>query len=168
MTVQRFPAGLLELLSAKTSGWTPGAIARDVQPTLDMLEMFGNVAIEHKSINNAVAAENDYAELVVPANTWWLLYAADANYLKTGTMSLGLFSLRIAQPGGTDWVTIAYGPNSGTIWGSTGALQVAACVFVPPRPWLLPPGTRIFARVDVLGTDPTCDIGLNLRVAVLS
>lgn len=167
-TVQRYPAGLLDLLSAKTSGWTPGELGSDLQPTLDLLEMFGLGAIAHVSAQNAAAAEGDSATLTVPATEWWMLYALDQVYEKTATMTLFCGSLRLNAQASNDWVSLASGPVVPQSFGSTPASRVTSCVFVPSRPWLLSPGTQLFSRADILGTDATMNLYINARIARLN
>lgn len=168
-TIQRAPGGLLELLAAKTSGWQPGELARDLQPTLDMLQMFGLNTVRHSSSQNPLAAEGDSATIIVPTTEWWLLYAMDQTYEKTATMTLFVGSLRINAYASNDWVCLAAGPVVPQAFGSTaGTGAGCSCVFVPPTPWLLPPGTQLFSRCDILGTDATVNLYLNARYAVLT
>jgi hypothetical protein len=167
-TIQRYPGGLLELLAAKTSGWTPGELVRNVQPSLDLFQFLAQTDVRHETANNAAAAENDSVTIQVPSDEWWVLFAAGMEYLKTATMTLAVFSIRMSPLGSSNWCSLAQGPVPEQAFGSTGAAQVSACVFVPPQPWLLSPGTTMYGRVDVLGTDATVDVGLNLRVSRLT
>lgn len=167
--IQRFPSGLLELLAAKTSGWTPGELARDVQPTLELLQLFGQNSIVHRSVQNATAAEGDFASLVVPSTEWWLLYGIDQTYVKTATMTVFVGSLRINAFASNDWVVMAEGPKVLQAFGSTaGTGAGASCSFWPSYPMLLSPGTQLFSRCDILGTDATVNLYLNARYAVLT
>lgn len=168
--IQRFPAGLLELLGAKISGWTPGDIARDLTLSVDMLEMFGMATVRQASAQNAAAAEGDSVTVTVPDTEWWLLYALDMTYVKTATATLFVGSLRIAPSGiNADWVHLASGPVPLQVFGSTAGTGASpVCAFVPSRPWLLPPGTRLFGRCDILGTDATANIYINYRYTPLA
>lgn len=170
MTIQRSPGGLLDLLSAKTSGYTLRELVASLQPTIDLTAILGLTTVEHVSSNNPTAAEGDSATLTVPITEWWLLYALDMGYERTATMSLFSASLRLVPSGGVDWVTLVAGdtPSLSFAMPSTGAAQVAALTFVPATPWLLPPGTTLFGRIDNLGTDATADIGINARICRLT
>jgi len=167
--IQRFPGGLLELLSAKLSGWTPGEIGRDVFGSIDMLQFFAQTAITHETVAGAAVAEGGSVVIVVPSTEWWLLFAANMDYEKTATMSMFAASIRINPTSSLNWVAVASGPTANPVSHlSTAASNVTAVTFVPDTPWILAPGTQIFGRVDILGADATVAVGVNCRVARLT
>lgn len=165
--VQRVPGGLLELLSAKTSGYTLSGLLPDVRPTLDMLQMFGlGQPIEHVVSLNAAAAPGAAATQAIPATQWWMLYAASVSIGKTATLTSAGVSLVVLNGFGAAPVYLDRAVD--TLPTAASVSLVPLVTFVPSYPMLLPPGSVLLGVVDVLGVDPTVLISLNCRIARLS
>ncbi len=166
--VQRIPGGLLELLSAKTSGYSVTGLLPDVRPTLDMLQMFGlGQPLETVLANGPTVVEGAAVQILVPADQWWMLYAMGMRYVKTAT-SYFVGSLAISTSGATESVPLGQQYSGDLPHASTAAPFVAAATFTPASPWLLPPGTALWGIVDVLGTDANVDVTLYARIARLT
>ena len=167
--VQRIPGGLLELLSAKTSGITPSDLATAVQPTIDLLQMFGLAQpLETINVQDAALVEGSAVAVAVPTTEWWMLYALANVYVRTTTQTAVKFSLRIGPSAGVLTVPVATGPTESVAPTTTAATDVVGAVFVPSYPMLLPPGTTLYAFLDVLGTDATMNVSLRARIARLT
>jgi len=164
-TVQRTPGGLLELLSAKTSGYTLDDLAKGIQPTLDMTAMMGlGLPLETVKVVGAAVAEGSAITITVPATQWWMLYAASTQFTSTTTGTF-LNSIRIsADADSTNTVALARELTGLAI----AATFVAGAIFVPHTPWLLPPGTVLWCVMDLLGVDATAAISMNCRIARLA
>jgi hypothetical protein len=165
--VQRIPGGLLELLSAKTSGYTLTGLETSVRPTLDMAQFFGlSMPLETVTEQELAAAEAAGVVLTVPASEWWLLYAASATYQLTATMSVSRMSLRMAVDSASFEVVLAAGETLINL--GTACPDMTGAVFVPSYPLMLPPGTRLRGTLDILGTDATAVINIQARIARLT
>ena len=167
--VQRIPGGLLELLSAKTSGFTLDNISRQLVPVLDMLQLFGlGQPIETINEVDATMAEADQTIITVPDTEWWLVYAAGSHYEKTGTMSAILMSLGISTGTPGVSVPVAIGPNEVAGLGVTAGADCVAIAWMPPYPMMLPPGSQLVFQLDILGTDATAAVACRARIARLT
>lgn len=159
-SVQRAPAGLLDVLSAKGLDRLPVELLRDIRPTLDLLQFYGLQQLSLASNSNAAAAEG-VGIVVTPSSTnWTVLFAAVATFTKTATMTaltgqvfirrvLGQFNMCVADKN--------FSPFGAT---ETGLVAVP---YVPPYPLLMPPGTQITAVPAIIGTDATANVVLGVE-----
>lgn len=163
--VQRIPAGLLELLSAKTSGLTLDSMNREIRGVIDLMQMFGLAQpLETVRVVDAAIAEGSAMQLVVPADEWWLLYAASTQFTSTTT---GTFVMSIRISSNTDSAqTVALARVSSGL--AIAATFVSGAIFVPPQPMLLPPNTILWGVLDLLGVDATAAMSMNARIARLT
>lgn len=88
-TVQRFPRGLLELLSMRASGGTPAQIADTLVPVLDLFEMYAADLFRSQRTTTGVIAAVGFSGAtagIVPPGELWLLRALS---LLTSNMAAG-------------------------------------------------------------------------------
>ena len=155
--IQRVARGLQNLLSL-SGGDGPRELEDRVRPIIDLLQLYGQ---SQKQILTAsgTPAEAAPVSLTTPTDAWCVLFNAAATATKTATMT----ALRVQL-----WVdTIAVASVEGGPFGATETGGVA-CPFVPPYPWILPPGTGIFATCPIIGTDATAALGISARIGVLN
>jgi hypothetical protein len=167
--VQRIPGGLLELLSAKTSGFTLDNVSRELVPVLDMLQLFGlGQPIETINVTDAALAEAGQIFITVPATEWWVLYAAGSHYVRTSTQTGVIMSLGIATGTPAVSVPVAAGPKESVAPGVAAGVDCVAITWMPPYPMMLPPGTQLVFQLDILGTDATLSVACRARIARLT
>lgn len=77
--VNRYPAGLLSLIDAKTGGITPSSLLEDVRGTIELLPFYTAMTMEF--VAGATGAVNAVAEFddvsgntFVPLNEFWLVW----------------------------------------------------------------------------------------------
>lgn len=73
-SIQRFPAGLLDLLGIQSLGQTPNILADEVRPVIEYLSLY--FADRLTTLQTSVAGvqfSGDSATLTVPANELWLV-----------------------------------------------------------------------------------------------
>lgn len=167
--VQRIPGGLLELLSAKTSGFTFAGMSRELQLSLDTLQLFGlGQPIETINEVDATMAEADQIIITVPATEWWLLYAAGSHYVRSATQTGVIMSLGIATGTPAVSVPVAAGPKESVAPGVAAGADCVAITWMPPYPFMLPPGSQLVFQLDILGTDATVSVACRARIARLT
>jgi len=162
--IQRFPPGFLELLGMRTSGALPAQLDGRISGSVDVTQLYGLANIQNLVANAAAAAEGSGAALTVPADTWYVLYAASVHIVKTATMGDGAFSIRVAPNGSAFGVAIA----TEYIVTNTSCSDWAVVGWTAPYPMLLAPGTSIAAVADLVSTDATVNISIRIRVGVLN
>ncbi len=165
-TVQRIPGGLLELLGAKTSGYTLTGLRDEISPSIDIATLMGlGLPLETIEVSDAAAAEGSAIQIVVPPTEWWMLYAASGQFTSTTTGTF-VFSLRISSNTDSTQTVALARMTSGL---AIAAVYMAAAIFVPPAGWMiLPPNTILWHVVDLLGVDATCSHSMNARIARLT
>jgi len=162
--VQRYPAGLLELLNLKGIS-PPRELADYFQGSIDLLQFFGQSQLQNNAVTSGGIAEGSNVTMVPDARSWILLYAAAVTITKTATMT----ALRAAislQRAGALFPTILAQDNLGP-FGATETGN-ASVPWWAPYPVLCPPGTVLLANPVILGTDATCNVTVRAEWAVLS
>ena len=160
---------MLELLSAKTSGFTLEHINSELRLTLDMLQLFGlGQPIETINEVDATMAEADQVIITVPSTEWWLLYAAGSHYVRSATQTGIVMSLGIATGTPSVSVPVATGPKESVAPGVAAGVDCVAIAWMPPYPMLLPPGTQLVFQLDILGTDADVSVACRARIGRLT
>lgn len=159
--IQRQPGGLAELLLT-FGGVTPNIIEDSVRATLEALQFY---ALGNRQVISGTGApvEGGAIQIVTP-QAWSVLFAAEANFVKTATLTALNVSLLIGRTVAMDSVCVAskeYTQFGATVTGGS------RLPFVPPYPWLLPPQTRILGIPDIIGTDATITLSVRAELGVL-
>jgi hypothetical protein len=160
-SIQRFPAGLLNVLNMQSAGETPRELASSISGVLELLQYYGLTQRQTLFATNGALAEAGFVSLAA-LTTWAVLFAATASVAKTATMT-ALRAAVFVQRGtglGIPVVSEELGP-----FGATETGTVTAC-FVSPYGILLPPGSVISASPQIIGTDATaaCTVTADLGV----
>lgn len=139
--IQRFPQGLLPLLTIKASE-TPHDLEDAVRPTLDMLNFYTADRLEEVAASQTLVTTLTSAIIPVPANEYWLLFGINAIATVIGVGAVVKLSCGIAaEVGGTSYF---FGSNNVAVTTTVAG----ELVIVPgplPAPVLLKPGSQIFA-----------------------
>lgn len=163
MLIQRVARGLLELLSIQ-DGRAPSQFSETVVGQLDLLQFYGLQQRQIAFNNNAAAAEGVTVGIGpgAPLDRWCILYALSGSFGKTATQTALRGTLFINRGG----LSIAVASQELGPFGATetGTVSVA---FVPPYPWLLPPGSQLLASAQVIGTDATASVGIQAELGIL-
>lgn len=151
--IQRVPRGLNELLSI-FGGQTPVEMENSVRATLELLQMYGLSQLQSLGTNNAATAEGVAVSVQPSATQWTVLFTASTSIVKTATMTALTGTIAMRRTGNADSLLRSeqLGPFGAT---ETGVVAVA---HVCPYPMLLPPGTLIIGRANIIGTDATANV----------
>jgi hypothetical protein len=154
-TIQRVPRGLSNLLSI-FGGETPQKLQAEVQGALDLLQFYGLTQLQTISANNAALAENTGLIVTPSARQWCVLFAGQATFVKTATMTALWGELYVNRSAGSFMpiAAAALGPFGAT---ETGTVGVGGFL---PYPLLLPPGSSVLAQMGILGTDATANVSV--------
>lgn len=162
--IQRFPAGLLNLLNMAASGRTPSHIDDTIFGTIDLLQFYGQTQVQTAQTNNAAVAEGVSVSVIPSATSWTLLFAAQVMIVKTATMT----ALRGSVSYQRSNVNLLQRLIEDQL-GPFGATETGTCSlgWVAPYPFLLPPGSIITGSAPVIGTDATCDLTVRCEFGLL-
>ena len=163
-TIQRYPAGLLELFGAKSGGENPSQLGQVVVQTVDILQALGLGNVTEQNDGGATVAGAGQV-ITVPETEWWLVYNASVRVAVSATQtglhaSLGL-STRLESPAR---VSLAWGALPDAAIAGTSC---TIAVWTPPQPMLAPPGTTFWGVLEALGTDANAVLGVQVRYSVL-
>lgn len=160
--IQRVPSGLSAVLST-FGGTTPRLVAPEIHGSLELLQYYGLSQRQSLTATNAALAEGGTLPITLPTGVWCVLFGAEVNIVKTGTMTALRASLALVRGGGSSFSIASeeLGPFGAT---ETGTARMA---FVAPYPMLLPPGSSIFCRPDIIGTDANASVGIIVEIGVL-
>lgn len=161
LDIQRVPRGLSDVLNI-FGGETPKKLADAVIGNLDLLQFYGLSQRSVLETTTAAQTEGTSAGPTLPQN-WCVLFGATMAVTKTATMTALRFSLAVRRP-----QTFVFVSESGD-GGPFGATEtgVVRCCFVPPTPWLLPPGSQVVGALDILGTDATAATVVTVELGIL-
>lgn len=162
--IQRVPRGLLNLLNIN-GPQSPPELEDRVRSVVDLLQMYGLSQERVEGNNNAALAEGTDMATGAPLPNWALLYECSLTVIKTATMTAlrGNLWVRIAGLASQEYSLAA------EEMGPFGATETGSCtmVWTAPYPRLLAPGTLIGCRVQILGTDATCNAVIGAHLGVL-
>lgn len=161
--VQRFPAGLLPLLSIKESE-TPHLLSEEMGASLEMSPFFLSDRIEVQTASAVAQTAPAQFFLPVPAGEYWWLYNVSiiGNNISAPGASVQLGCGIADQAGGLAWLGAMLTP---TVSVAGQAIVVPASV---PVPILLKPGMQIFGSMLVDPGAQTVDLTLRALVSRLS
>jgi hypothetical protein len=162
--IQRFPAGLLELLSIK-SGLTPLQLNATLQPVVDLVQFYGLNSRRVVTASNAACAEGAAVVLIPSVTSWSVVFCIEAAVAKTATMTalrMGIMVRRGSQSPPITYFADDLGPFGAT---ETGSVTLS---FVPAQPMLIPPNTTLIAIPQIIGTDATANVSVSAEVGDLS
>ena len=152
--INRVPQGLLSILDAKTLGETPATLGNEVQPGLEMLELYlSNVPIDARTAQQTVTSASTgstVALVEVPAGELWAIIGVTASLvLVSSTIASGMTFAAVFRNTQTALdVTIDH------VEDATPAIVLAgaSCGKIWEKPLLAPPGT-IFGNqmLDISG-----------------
>lgn len=153
--IGRYPAGLLELLGAQAGGVNPRQFEERARFSLDLTSFFGTWATARET--NATLAESGSITLTVPSGQWWRLIAVSMHVALTATQSGLVGSIRLSpQITSASTAVLHRGTwNDDQLNPSEAALGFCLAWYAPQAPLLLPPGSTLWAYLDLLGTDAT-------------
>lgn len=162
--IQRFPKGLLNLIG-NFGGVTPIQLAPSVAGVLDLVQCYGLSQLATLRVNDAALAEGTPLFALLSDTSWTVVFGASLIVAKTATQTALRGSLSLSRIGlSGDAIVVAadeLGPFGATETG------VGCVSWFPPYPILCPPGSNIFGRVDVLGTDATASCNVRVEVGIL-
>lgn len=153
--IQRYPLGIGPLLNI-SSGASPAYINQEVQGSLELLQLYGLTQLTTGFANNAAAAEGAAVPLVLSADRWTVLFAAQASIVKTATATALWGDVTINRR--TQFGVLLFGGNLGP-FGATESGTVSVGGYLQ-YPLVCPPGTTISATARVIGTDATANVSV--------
>ena len=147
--VNQLAQGFLDLLDAKTGGKNPADFLDNVRPTIDMVPFYGLASMDSESVSSAtVTGAGDQLQLEVPANQFWLVYAAGVQILIATLGSETQLTLRTITPStssGNIGVPIARTEPQTTVVAG----QVVRTGVAFGAPLLLRPGQRFQGIAEI-------------------
>jgi len=148
--IQRFPRGLLNVIG-NFGGVTPISLSDQVAGVLELVQCYGLSQLTSLRVNDAALAEGVPLFNLLSNTSWTVLFGASLIATKTATQTALRGSLSLSRIGlSGDAIVVAaeeLGPFGATETG------VGCVSWFPPYPILCPPGSNVFGRLDVLGTD---------------
>lgn len=161
--IQRFPAGLLPLLSIKESE-APDSLAGVVAPALEMLPFYVADRLETKVATTAgVSSSGAVVSTPVPAGEYWWLYAMNAQASNVGVGSLVQIGCGIQTPEGN---VVYFGSMLAPTTSIAGQTFSVPGAF--PVPVIARPGCVLFAATFVDPGATTIDLSVSVLFARLS
>lgn len=161
-SIQRVPAGLLNVLGMQSAGSTPPELAQLVNGVMDLLQFY---ALTQRQVLSAVgtpAIGGSVTLALTPASSWGVLFAARAESDRTATQtSLGN---HVALQRGTTGLFQVYAAAIDPLPGHVGELE---SLLVPPYPLLLPPSSSLRLGVTALAGDATVNCTLTAEIGLL-
>jgi hypothetical protein len=161
--VQRVPAGLLQVLNAVSGGENPRLIGEQVSGVLDLLQFYGLSQRTNLTATNAALAEGATLGIVLP-NSWCVMYGIEFQVTKTATLTALSTSISLQRNAGASSSCVS--DREYTAFGAT-VTGVQRHGWFAEYPVLMPPGSVIIARADIIGTDATVSAGLITEIGVL-
>lgn len=159
--IQRVPAGLAKILNL-FGGVAPNELAPQIMGVLDVLQCYGLAQRQVSVVSNAALAVAGSVSITPSSSAWSVVFAAAGDVIQTATMTAWALSVTVARDGVNG---VAVASRDGAPFGATtaGGRDVP---FVPPVPLLLPPGGKVSAQLNALGTDATAFVSLTLEFGV--
>lgn len=164
-TIQRVPRGLSDLLSI-FGGRQPQGLEESVRPTLDLLQFYG-LTQRQTLFTGGTVTEGNSVSLTMSAQNWTVLFGVHASFTKTATLTAlngAVFLDR--SSGGSSAVNLCLFSEDFTAFGATvtGVVNVGGLL---PYAMACPPGSRVLAVPQIIGTDANNAIGLTAEFGVL-
>lgn len=162
--IQRVPRSLNDILSS-FGGQTPTELEERLRATIDLLQMYGLTQEQVAAANNPAEVENGTVGVVLSARNWTVLFDCGVTFIKTATVTALRGSVGVRLNGDVNQeyalASEALGPFGAT---ETGAATIVATL---PYPRLLPPGSLVIGRPQIIGTDATVNITVGAHFGVL-
>lgn len=162
--VQRVPVGLLNILGSVTSGENPRILADDVQACLELIQFYGLTQRTILTAANAALAEGTNVGIALPVATWSVLFGVEFNVVKTATLTALRGSISLVR--GTSGASIGVYSEELGPFGATET-GTARMMWWAPYPLLMPPGSSILARPDIVGTDANVNAAVLCEIGIL-
>lgn len=163
LLIQRVANALSTLLSLQ-SGDLPRELAAQIHGSLELLQMYGLTQRATLSAGGN-PAEGVTVDLTLNAAAWTVLFAANAQFTKTATMTALYGELYVQRGGTTGLANLIEGRDLSPFGASvTGTCNIGNYM---PYPLLCPPGTRIRGQASILGTDATVALTVQAEFGVL-
>lgn len=166
--MNRVPTGLLGLLDAKTSGFVPDTITREIRPVLELGDSFiaaaGRTVKTSNDVSLAIAAGSFVAPLTVPAGKVWFLHSIAVEVRATGACTLQgnvVFTTDPSQLGLGQWATW----NSAVV-GAVGSAGSINPMFSEryPRPYVMTAGNTFSFYAATVATPAALTVWFNALV----
>lgn len=137
--IQRFPAGLLPLLTIKASE-TPQALDESVGAGLELAPFYLAERLEVVTQTQAGISTVTFSYVTVPANEYWWLYTVSAAATNITVGSSVELTVGIGDQAGVN----SYLNSMNAPRVTTTAAESVVVTGAPSQPLLLKPGMRIF------------------------
>lgn len=148
--IQRAPQGLLELLSAKGVENLPQDLLRELRPTVDLVQFYGNQQRTLLTASNAALAKGGTLSAGV-TTTPVVLFGVNAQFAKTATLASIGAALFASGPFATVQLKSIY---QTLVAAADGNWRIE---FISPYPMIFLAGTSFFVSYDA-GTDATANV----------
>jgi hypothetical protein len=154
-TIQRFPAGLLDILGMQSTGDTPHLIGGEVIPTIDLLDYYliDRLRGQQATTANVAAIGGLVTTVTPPAGEQWLVYGftGASAALAAATAFTATLAVFRASTGFYQFI----GPNVSAANPATYANGVSFS-----QPFIMRPGDVLAAWVSAVTGAPAVGIGL--------
>jgi len=163
--IQRFPLGLLDLLSLKGIA-PPNNLSETIVPFIDLLQMYGLSQMRSDSNTNAAAGEGVNVSVQL-GSTWTLLYSASTTITKTATMTALTGVIQLFRG---NWFPNLPATLNAVEFQRFGATDTGLVTipWVAPYPLLCPPNTVVSGNAGVIGTDATAAVTVRAEFGLLA
>lgn len=134
--VNRYPQGLLGLLSAKTDGKTPDQASETLSPTLDLTPFYlSGISLSIAEASESGSTIGTFADIEVPTGETWMVYAIESRMTAvtagdTGHVAPEMYNVQGTQVGGMIFneTVLGFAFTAGT----SGEIQSNKVVFPAP------------------------------------
>lgn len=159
--LQRYPAGLLELIGAKNNGQAPSRLSDETRGVFDLTQFMG----KPESVNGFGASVVEGASVVitVPSTEYWLLYAASIH----ATLAVAMTNLCMSIQLGEELTSPNPQPSiaRGQVTGPFTSSGRTVADWTAPYPMILAPGTTIWGLVEQLAG--VANVATRLRARIV-
>jgi hypothetical protein len=164
-SIQRYPAGLLNLLGMQSLGDTPPALSPLLIPVVDLMQSYG---LAHRqlifTINGAVVSGAALSHTTGIDQQWSVLFTLTATLNVTATMPFAQMFLGVNRGGGLSIVAHAF--DSCALVGAVGPAHILTLSWTPPYPLILPKGS-VLQVTPTFTVDATAGMTIQAEVGFL-
>jgi len=162
--IQRPARGLNDLLSI-FGGGTPSELEDRVRGTIELVQFYALNQRQVATTSNGALVEGNALVLVPSASQWVVLFDLTCTIVKTATMTAlrGATFIRYNNDQNQEAAIASeeLGPFGAT---ETGAVTVTGGLYYPR---LLPPGSAVGCRCQIIGTDANASVILGANFGVV-
>jgi hypothetical protein len=154
-TIQRLPVGLLDMLGMQSTGDAPHVIAGEIQPTMDLTDLYLTDRLKGSNATTAnVAAVGALLSTVgPPAGEQWMVYGLTGNsgVLAAATAFTGNLLINRQSAGFSQFVSQPYAAANPALWAGGVSYE---------KPLIMRPGDLLGIWISAITGAPAVGVSL--------